>query len=143
VADVLGPVCADPTAANIVAFHEVHASHLREIGNEQAAARADERAEHARHPAAARPDPSLRPPLGRATRARYALAGSQRGDAALRRAAAAHRRSQAADARAAASALRSPLDERRGRADERDRGADERERFAAALAAARTSTSGR
>jgi len=37
-----------PSAENVIAFHELHARHLRELGDEQGAARADERAHHAR-----------------------------------------------------------------------------------------------
>lgn len=156
----LEQVWHEPTPANVAALHELHASHLRETGDEAAAARADERAEHARQLAATPVDSSSgaaddgqRPqkPVGEASSARYALAGSQRADAALQRAvegsersdahaardkagrersAAARRRLRAAGARAGASALRSPPGETEGRADERDRVADEREQLA-------------
>ena len=39
---------SDPTPQDVIAFHELHARHLRELGDEDAAARADERADRAR-----------------------------------------------------------------------------------------------
>jgi hypothetical protein len=37
-----------PSAENVIALHELHARHLRELGDEQGAARAEERAERTR-----------------------------------------------------------------------------------------------
>ena len=37
-----------PSVENVIALHELHARHLRELGDEEGAARADERADHAR-----------------------------------------------------------------------------------------------
>jgi sulfite oxidase len=117
----------NPSPANAVAFHVLHARHLREVGDEQAAARADERAEHARHLAALL-DPSPRRPLddeitartpvqqeraGEATQVQYARAGSERGDAALQRSVEALYRADAYEARAKAGRDRSDAARRR------------------------------
>jgi hypothetical protein len=151
--DALGRIWREPTAANVAALHELHAAHLRELGDEPGAARADERAGRARQNAAAAV------PVGHeeADPVAYSLTGAERADAALRRAvegseridayearasagrersSAARRRVSAAGSRAAASAQRSTgdreetADDRDSAADERDRAADERERLA-------------
>ena len=51
--DVLKGLLREPTQEKVVAFHELHARHLRELGDEVAAARAEERADQARRRAAA------------------------------------------------------------------------------------------
>jgi hypothetical protein len=51
-AAVLERVLREPTPENIVALHELHALHSRELGDKDAAARADERSDHARQPRA-------------------------------------------------------------------------------------------
>jgi hypothetical protein len=53
-AAVLDRLLREPTLDNVVAFHELHARHLRASGDEDGAARADERADHARRLAATR-----------------------------------------------------------------------------------------
>jgi hypothetical protein len=53
-AAALERVLCDPTPANIAALHELHAHHLRELGDEAGAARAVERAKNARRLAAPR-----------------------------------------------------------------------------------------
>lgn len=148
-----------PSQESFAAFHELHARHLRETGDEKTARRAVERAEQARRPTAAQREfsaearstpPSEREQATPAPQVQYAQAGGQRGDHALQRAAegyehidahasrekagrersaAARRRLSASEARASASALRSPA-ERDGGAGERERVADERDQMA-------------
>jgi sulfite oxidase len=133
----------EPTKANVVALHEVHATHLRELGDEEAAARADERAQRARDSAIVGFDPSsLRgpfrrraavdepwhrgsfaeaPPLTTAqpdradetTQVQYARVASQRADAALQRAVERSDRAETHDARARAARQRSAAAQRR------------------------------
>src|SRR5262245_30306306 len=100
-AAVLKRLLGDPTYQNMAVFQELHARHLRELGDEVTAARADERAVHARRRAAAHdnssrsagggPSPGSEAPRGsaeregadRPIRVQYAQAASQRADAAL------------------------------------------------------------
>jgi sulfite oxidase len=149
----------NPSKENIAALHELHETHSRELGDEEAAARADERARHVK--ASALPEPASGPAPDEPTPAdaqrptsqvQYARRGSERSEAALERAvegadraetyeartsaarersAAARRRLLAAEARGEASRLRLPLEDGDdARGDERDRVADERERIA-------------
>jgi hypothetical protein len=139
---------AEPTRANIVALHEMHATHLREMGDEEGATRADERAKHARNSAVAGFDRSSLParfrPLaavgdvrhpgsfdeaapmtpagqdraGETTQVRNARAGSQRADAALQRAVEGSDRADTHDARTKAGWERSAAARRRVHAAE-------------------------
>jgi sulfite oxidase len=125
----------EPTNANVVALHELHATHLRETGDEEAAARADDRARRAKESGAAGFDRSCLPTLVRprtaldddtaaptraererareATQVQYAQTASQRADAALQRAVEGSERADAHDARAKAGHERSAAARRR------------------------------
>jgi hypothetical protein len=46
--DALDRISREPSPENIVALHELHARHMHELGDEEAAVRALERAERAR-----------------------------------------------------------------------------------------------
>jgi hypothetical protein len=126
----------------IAALHELHASHLREAGDEKTAVRADARAERTKQLPAAQFDPPSRPELsltlaaannrpglgasknasprkasrgeaGEATQVQRAVAGTQRAAAALQRAVEGSQRANAYEARAPAARERSAAARRR------------------------------